>query len=144
MGSKENLYWILFVVIGLCIGIKIISMGWFTVIIGIFVYPAILIVHTVVHVRVWRRSVEIAPKPILISHLLLLLAFLFQVDARDSDQFMAWTVVVWWLFGLAVRLPDWMLALGWIIGWAFFVLVAISWWRLLRPTSSRSIGSSGS
>lgn len=131
MGSREKFYWILFVVIGLCIGIKILSIGWFTVIIGIFVYPAILIVHTIVHVRVLGRSLEIAPKLILISHLLLLLAFLLQMDSGDSSQFVAWSNVVWWLFGLAVHPPDSMSELGWYIGWASFVIVAISWWLLL-------------
>ena len=72
------------------------------------------------------------------SHILLLLAFLFQFDGGDRSGAIAWTVVVWRLIGITIQLPDWMIYLNLVIGILLFIVVAISWWKLLRQTTSKA------
>jgi hypothetical protein len=138
MSLREKLYWILFVVIILCVGIKILSIGWFTLIVGIYAYPAILLAHGFVHIRIIKKSSEFPLPLIWASHILLLLAFLFQFDGGDRSGAIAWTVIVWRLFGIAIQLPDWMNYVGLVIGILLFIVVGISWWKLLRQTASKA------
>ena len=122
---KPTLYLTLLAVVFLSVAIVLNTGGWFLVLVGIFLYPVLLVVHCLVHVQAIRKRPRVWL--ILTSHLLLLAAFLLSVDGGDTSSFVAIEGIAWRL-GLDFRAPNWMGGpIGQVLDLILFVLVAVSW-----------------
>ncbi len=134
---NAGLYATLFVVVLLSGAIILNTGGWFLVLVGVFVFPALLIAHCFVHVQAIRKRPQV--RVILISHLVLLTAFLLRVDGGDAGSFIAMDAIAW-RFGIDLRAPDWMGGpIGQILDLFLFVLVAVSW-LFVFPFSDSKLG----
>jgi len=126
-GNKVQsfLYVILFSVMLLAGAIVLSSAGWFFFLLGIFIFPVVLVVHGLIHVLAIRKRPWIPA--IVVSHLLFLGAFLFRVDSGDASSFVAVDAIAWRL-GMDFHTPAWMAgAFGAFADLFLFILVAVSW-----------------
>jgi hypothetical protein len=131
------LYLILLAVVFLSLAIFLSAGGWFVVLVGIFLFPVLLIAHSLVHIRAIGKRPRVWV--ILASHLLLLSAFLLRVDSGDTSSFLALDVIAW-RFGIDFRAPDWMADVtGQALDLLLFALVPISW-LLVYPFSDPKRG----
>ncbi len=134
---NERLYATLIVVVLLSGAIILSTGGWFLVLVGIFVFPILLIAHCFVHVQAIKKGPRV--RAILISHLVLLTAFLLRVDGGDASSFIAIDAIAWRL-GIDFHTPEWIGGLFWqILGLFLFVLVAVSW-LFVFPFSDPKLG----
>ena len=134
---NAGLYATLLVVVLLSGAIVLNTGGWFLALVGIFIFPVVLIAHCFVHVQAIRKRPQV--RVVLISHLVLLTAFLLRVDGGDASSFIAVEVIAWRL-GVDFRAPDWMGGpIGQILDLFLFALVAVSW-LLVFPFSDPKLG----
>jgi hypothetical protein len=119
------LYLTLLAVVFLSLALILNTGGWFLVLVGIYLFPVLLIAHCFVHVRAISRRPRVGA--ILSSHLLLLTAFLLRVDSGDASSFVAIDVMARHL-GVDFRVLDWMSgSILQVLSLCLFVLVAVSW-----------------
>jgi len=131
------LYAMLLAVVLLSGAIVLNSGGWIFVVVGIFVFPVLLIAHSFIHVQAIRKKPRV--RVIVISHLVLLTAFLLRVDSGDASSFIALDVIAWRL-GIDIRAPAWMGGpLGQVLDLFLFVLVTVSW-LFVYPFSDPKLG----
>ncbi len=132
-----GLYATLLAVVLLSAAIILNTGGWFLALVGIFIFPVLLFAHCLVHVQAIRKRPQV--RVILISHLVLLTAFLLRVDGGDASSFIAMDGIAW-RFGIDFRAPDWMGGpIGQVLDLLLFVLVAVSW-LFVFPFSDPKLG----
>ena len=110
--------------------------GWFFVLIGVWLFPIILLVHCFVHVQAISKRPRIPA--ILVSHILLMAAWLFRVDAGDNSYYVAAEVIARDL-GIGFQAPNWMSGSGGqVLGLILFFLVAVSWLAVYPLTGRKA------
>ena len=134
---KASLSFLLLAVFLLSLAIMGWVSGWFFVIVGVWLFPIILLVHCFVHVQAISKRPRVPE--ILVSHTLLMAAWLFRVDAGDASSYIVIDVIARRL-GIDFRAPDWMGGpTGQVLDLFLFVLVAVSW-LFVFPFSDPKLG----
>ena len=132
-------------VLGLVVVIKLETGGWFLLIPGIILYPAVIGFHFVTHcLTLYRPELFLAGfKVIVISHFLLLIGFLLQYEVGDGAGWFAIAQLFDWKWGLSIRESLWWTKEPLLINSLAFVPVAISWAYMIKVTKRPSASKQG-
>ena len=128
-------------VLGLVTVIKLETGGWFLLIPGIILYPAVIGLHFVTHgLTLYRPELFLAGlKVIVISHFLLLIGFLLQYDVGDGAGWIAIAQLFDWKWGISIRESQWWTKEPLLINSLAFIPVAISWAYMIKVTGRPNI-----
>jgi hypothetical protein len=102
--------------------------GWFLITDGIVLYPTVIAFHGITHALALSRPAPffVRLRVILISHLLLLIGFLLQLDVGDGPGWLAIAQLFGWKWGNTLR-EHWWTEYPLLFNSLAFVPVAISW-----------------
>lgn len=122
------------VVVLSCLCLRTISAGWLFIFLGFAGYLLLGAAHLHFHYRALREgrdSDQAFLRVVILSHVALVLGFLFQYDAGDSDSWLVVMALLEMVTGSRIRLPFLLDAIGIgganLLNIALFIPVFVSW-----------------
>ncbi|MFY9607392.1 MAG: hypothetical protein WAU45_02105 [Blastocatellia bacterium] len=109
--------------------------GWFMMLVGVFLYPSVLVAHAAIHLAnlLGRGERTHFPMRVLMSHAALLAGFLAQYDAGDAPGFFSLERLLGWD---AENLDNWSMDAMTVYNAVVFLPVVFSWIYLLASRQS--------